>query len=222
MGRAPVFFFLSVSDAVAFYKRLPSLEEQLCKDAQATSRFAKLVRITPQIIASTVHVHFEYETGDAAGQNMTRFATVAACAKLLSSELGKELKIVKFNPEGNMSADKKGAAAKAIRRPRGVQVMAWGTLTRQACQDVFRCHPAELYQALRASKDGDIRNALDGSSVNVSNTLTALFIACGPCSPNLLPLPPLARHSGREKLTVVYVLLQVKMRLASSRALGRI
>ena len=133
MGRAPVFFFPSVHDAVAFYKRLPSLEDQLRRDAQATSRFAILVRITPHIIGSCVHVHFEYETGHAAGQNMTEFATFAACGKPLSSELGKELKIVKINPEGNMSGDKKGAAAKAVRHPRGVQVMAWGTLSRQVC-----------------------------------------------------------------------------------------
>ena len=103
MGRAPVFFFPSVNDAVAFYRRLPSLEGQLRGDAEATSRSAKLVRITPHVIGSNVHVHFVYETGDAAGQNMTEFATVAACAKLLSSELGKELKIVKITPEGNMS-----------------------------------------------------------------------------------------------------------------------
>ena len=79
MGRAPVFYLSSVNDAVAFYKRLPSLEDQLCRDAQ--SRFAMLVRITPHIIDSCVHVHFEYEIGDAAGQNITEFATFAACGE---------------------------------------------------------------------------------------------------------------------------------------------
>lgn len=186
MGRAPVFFFPSVDDAVTFYKRLPGLEPQLRRDAEATSRFASLLRITPHIIGSTVHVHFEYETGDAAGQNMTEFATVAACTRLLESELGRELKVVRVNPEGNMAADKKGSAAKGIRHPRGVQVMAWATISREACEKVLRCHPGELHQALQASKEGDVRNSVDGSSVNVSNVVTAMFIACG----SYLPVVP--------------------------------
>lgn len=102
MGRAPIFFLIYVNDAITFYKRLPSLEAQLRKDAEATSRFASLFRVTGHIMGSSVHVHFEYETGDAAGQNMTEFATMAACTKLLGSDLGKELKIVKINLEGNM------------------------------------------------------------------------------------------------------------------------
>lgn len=203
MGRAPVCYFPSIDDAVTFYKRLPSLKEQSRKDAEAASRFASLLRITPHIIGSTVQVHFEYETGDAAGQNMTEFATVTACEKLLTSDLGKELKIIKINVEGDMAPDKMAAAAKAVRHPCGVQVMAWGTLSRHACQEVLRCHPAELYQALQSSKERDIRNALEGSSVNVSNVIAAMFIACGSCF-QICP-PPLPRHSGRHRLTVVYV-----------------
>ncbi len=180
MGRAPVFFFMSIVDAVAFYKRLPSLEAQLRKDAEATSRFASLLRITGHIMGSSVHVHFEYKTGDAAGQNMTEFATMAACTKLLESDLGKQLKIVKVIPEGNMTSDKCAAAAMAIRNPRGVRVMAWGKITPDICRKILRCDPAELYQSLKASRDGDIRNSMEGSSINVSNVMAAMFIATGP------------------------------------------
>ena len=165
MGRAPVLFFMSIVDAVAFYKRLPSLEAQLRKDAEATSRFASLLRITGHIMGSSVHVHFEYKTGDAAGQNMTEFATMAACTKLLESDLGKELKIVKVIPEGNMTSDKCAAAAMAIRNPRGVRVMAWGNITPDICRKILRCDPAELYQSLKASRDGDIRNQFDGGQL---------------------------------------------------------
>lgn len=201
MGRAPVFTFRSVDDAVAFYKRLPSLKDQLRADAEATSRFASLLRITPHIMGKRVHVHFEFQTGDAAGQNMTEFASVAACAKLLDSELGRELRIVNVIPEGNMTSDKKGAGAKAVRNPRGVQVMAWGTISREVCQNVLRCNPEELVQGLRVAEEGAVRNSLDGSAINVSNLLTAMFIACGSCShiflsacrPFLLPRPAEAK-----------------------------
>ncbi|KAL2051463.1 hypothetical protein ABVK25_008330 [Lepraria finkii] len=63
-------------------------------------------------MGSSVHVHFEYETGDAAGQNMTEFATTAAYTKLLESELGKELRTNNINAEGNVSTDKCRAAAR--------------------------------------------------------------------------------------------------------------
>ncbi|KAK3168455.1 hypothetical protein OEA41_004903 [Lepraria neglecta] len=87
-------------------------------------------------MGSSVHVDFEYETDDAGGQNMTEFGTTAAYTKLLESDLGKELNINKINTEGNMSTDKCRAAAKAIGHPRGVQVMAWGNISRENWQDV--------------------------------------------------------------------------------------
>ncbi|KAL8918580.1 MAG: hypothetical protein Q9208_007263 [Pyrenodesmia sp. 3 TL-2023] len=179
MGRAPVFFFPSVDDAVAFYKRVPSLRAQLQKDAEATSRYARLIRLTPHLMGTTVHVHFEYETGAAAGQNMTEIATTTATRKLLQSDLGKELKIIRVNPEGNMTADKCGVAAKAVRHPRGVQVMVWGKVSRQACEQNLRCHPAVLAEAFREAHKGDIRNSMEGSSVNVANAMAAIFIATG-------------------------------------------
>ena len=69
-----------------------------------------------------------------------------------------------------MSTDKCRAAAKAIRHPRGVQVMAWGTSHARAVRRFLRCHP---------SKDSDIRNSMEGSSVIVRNAIAAMFIATG-------------------------------------------
>lgn len=70
MGRAPVFRFCTVDDAVAFCKSLPDVEGQLREDAEGTSRFARLIGLTPHIVGTKVHLHFEYTCGDAAGQNM--------------------------------------------------------------------------------------------------------------------------------------------------------
>ena len=75
MGRAPVFIFRSVDCAVAFYKRLPDPKDQLRRDAEATSRYIRLLRLTPHIMGMEVHVLFEYACGDAAGQNVVTIAT---------------------------------------------------------------------------------------------------------------------------------------------------
>ncbi|KAL9628160.1 MAG: hypothetical protein Q9164_007373, partial [Protoblastenia rupestris] len=179
MGRAPVFFFDSVDDAVGFYKRLPEFQPQLKKDAEMSSRFARLLRLTPHLIGKTVHVHFEFETGDAAGQNMTEIATATAIAKFSSSLAAKEVRLVKVNVEGHMSIDKTGAGARAMRNPRGVTVQAWGTLTDEVCRKILRCSTADVYRTLHSSKEGDIRSSNDGSSVNVSNAIAGLFIATG-------------------------------------------
>lgn len=81
MGRAPVFRFATVDDAVTFCERLPILEGQLREDAEKTSRFARLIGLTPHIIGTKVHVHFEYTCGDAAGQNMVRHRYTLGLAK---------------------------------------------------------------------------------------------------------------------------------------------
>lgn len=167
-----------MDDAVAFYKRLPDLEPQLRKDAEATSRHARLIRITAHIIGKSAHVHFEYTCGDAAGQNMAAIATFAACSALFESR-GEELRILKVYPEGNLSADKKGAAARGVRPPRGVQVMAWGVISDDVCKNVLRCTAAEAYDGLRAGQEGAIRNSLQGNSINAANVVTAMFIATG-------------------------------------------
>lgn len=113
-----------MDDDVAFYKRLPDLKDQLRRDAEATSRYARLLRLTPHIMGLEVHVLFEYACGDAAGQNMVILATHKACSELVASPLGKELGIVDMFSEGHMPADKQITAAVGLRNPRGVQVMA--------------------------------------------------------------------------------------------------
>lgn len=83
MGRAPVFRFATVDDAVIFCESLPTLEGQLREDAEKTSRFARLVRLTPHIIGTKVHLHFEYTCGDAAGQNMVRYCCYTVICVLM-------------------------------------------------------------------------------------------------------------------------------------------
>jgi len=135
MSRAPAFRFSNVAAAVAFHKRVPSLEAQFRADAESTSRFAKLITVSSSIIGSTVHVRFTYACGDAAGQNMATLATHAACTAFLASEDAKEAGIVGFMIEGQMASDKKASWGNVF-SPRGVEVVAWGTLTPDACRKV--------------------------------------------------------------------------------------
>lgn len=177
MSRAPTFRFRTVTDAVAFYKQIRKFEPDLKRDAEATSNHLRLLRLTPHIIGTTVHVKFEYSCGDATGQNMTTIATHSACQAFISQH-GTKLQIIGFQLEGQFAGDKK-AAWGSIHDGRGVEVVAWATLTDDACKNVLGLGTFELRRAISIIREGGIRNGQLGSNVNTANTMAAIFIACG-------------------------------------------
>ncbi|KAF2803904.1 hydroxymethylglutaryl-CoA reductase [Mytilinidion resinicola] len=179
MSRAPVFFFGTVDDAVAFYERVPELEGQFRETAEKTSRFCKLVKIVPHIIGKAVHVKMIYTTGDACGQNMTTIATHTACKAFLKSEGAKEAKVIGYQLEGHFAPDKKMAWGNVHELGRGVKVMAWATLTNEVCKKVLKCSTAALHRTMDIARDGMIRNGGMGNSINTANVMAAMFIACG-------------------------------------------
>jgi hydroxymethylglutaryl-CoA reductase len=79
LSRAPVFIFRTVNDALQFYYRVPTLKPLFDASSDKTSRYARLIEVTPHIIGRTVHIKFRYTCGDAAGQNMVTIATHRAC-----------------------------------------------------------------------------------------------------------------------------------------------
>lgn len=178
MSRAPVFFFSTPAEAIAFAERLPMLQSQFAKDAESTSRFARLQTLIPHIIGSNVHLQFSYLTGDATGQNMVTIATQTACDRFLASNTAKELGVKDFIIEGDMASDKKASWGNAT-EPRGCQVVAWGEMTNEVCERVLKCSTKRLYDVLMLMKEGQTRNGSFGCNVNTANIVAAMFIACG-------------------------------------------
>ncbi|KAJ4330209.1 hypothetical protein N0V87_010191 [Didymella glomerata] len=178
MSRAPVFFFDSPAEAIAFAGRVPALQDQFARDAEGTSRFAKLQTLTPHIVGSNVHLHFSYFTGDATGQNMVTIATQKACDRFLARDTAKELGVRDFVIDGDMASDKKASMRNAV-ETRGCQVLAWGEITNEVCQRVLKCSTERLYNFLMLMKEGQTRNGGFGCNVNSANVVAAMFIACG-------------------------------------------
>ena len=178
MSRAPRFRFSSIAQAIAFHKQVPSLESQFRCIAESTSRYAKLTNITSTIIGTSVHVKFTFNTGSAAGQNMVTFATHAACQHFLQSPAGAQAGVVGFSIEGQMASDKKASWGNVF-TPRGVEVIAWGTLSEKVCRTVLGVSTLQLYQTITMGQDASIRNGQFGSNCNTANVVAAMFIACG-------------------------------------------
>lgn len=178
MSRAPVFLFSKPEEAIAFAERVADLERQFAKDAEATSRYVRLQKLTPHIIGSSVHLKFDYSCGDAAGQNMVTIATQAACDRFLKTDAAKALGVKDFIIEGDMASDKKASWGN-VRDPRGVRVVAWGELSGEVCERILGCSSERLYKVLMAMKEAQVRNGQWGSNVNTANVVAAMFIACG-------------------------------------------
>jgi NADP-dependent 3-hydroxy-3-methylglutaryl-CoA reductase len=178
MSRAPIFFFSTQEQAVQFHAYVPKLEEQFAADAESTSRYARLQRLTPHIIGSSVHVKFDYFCGDAAGQNMVTIATQKACDRFMGTDTAKELGVRDFVIEGEMASDKKASWGNA-KQPRGVQVLAWGELSNDVCEEVLGCSAERLHAVWMSMREGQVRNGQFGSNVNTANVVAAMFIACG-------------------------------------------
>ncbi|KAJ5546048.1 hydroxymethylglutaryl-coenzyme A reductase family protein [Penicillium frequentans] len=153
MTRAPVFWFSCVEDAASFYDLLPGLFSEFRDAAQSTSRHARLVKIEPHIVGSTVHVIFEYYCGNAAGQNMVTFATQNACDRFAASNTALAVNLRKITIDGQLISEKSLSWGNIL-HSRGVAVMAWG-------------------------KEAATRNGQLGYSVNQANVVAAMFIACG-------------------------------------------
>lgn len=107
---------------------------------------------------------------------MVTIATPMVCEMLASSRLGSEFNLQLFVAEGQMSSDKK-ASAGAILAPRGVETMAWGTLTNSVCGEILGVSSYLIYRGLMYGKEAGIRNGQFGSNMNTSNVVAAMFIA---------------------------------------------
>ena len=88
------------------------------------------------------------------------------------------MQIQKIRLEGQMTSDKKPSWGNVF-QTRGVRVVGWGTLTDGVCQQVLKCSTADLYQTLRITREGEIRNGQFSSDIDAANIVAAIFIATG-------------------------------------------
>lgn len=104
-------------------------------------------------------------------------ATQYAC-DMLRNRYASKFSIQGFFVEGQMESDKKPSWGN-VKAARGVEVLAWGTITPSACQAIFGCSTERLYLAQQTLKEGGIRNGQFGSNINTANIIAAMFISTG-------------------------------------------
>ena len=179
MTRAPAFQFGSLGQAAAFADWVEDHLEELRGQTARLSRHAALVSVRPVMTGRTVHVVFAYETGDAAGQNMTSACTWQACQWILDRFPAETAAHVEhFRIEGNLSGDKK-VTYHSFLNGRGTRVVAEAELSDHVLRSVLNTDREALLESHRIQRGGALHGGMVGNDVCIANIIGGMFTALG-------------------------------------------
>ena len=176
MQRAPVFVFEDARGARDFMEWVGENMTPIREEAEATSSVAKLDNIDPYQSNKFAFLRFNYQTGDAGGQNMVGRATFAACSWILDNYDGQEIK--RFYLESNFATDKKASQVN-IMRTRGKRVTAEAIIPRDVLIQNMRVAPEQLFYHYGVANIGSILAGVNNNGLHSANAITAIFIATG-------------------------------------------
>ena len=175
VGRAPAFAFRTLAECGVFVSWVLEQWEMLRREAEDTTHYGKLKDMQVAIEGNHVYLHFRFETGNAAGQNMVTIATDAICSAILRES---PIKPQYFFLDANTSSDKK-ASMQSMVTVRGKKVSAEVLIPAQLVQKRLHTSPELLAQFWRMATVGSLMSGTIGAQWHIANGLAALYIACG-------------------------------------------
>ena len=178
MTRAPAFEFASARDAFIFAGWIVEQLDALRECVGQVSRHAMLRSAEPHVAGTTAHVVFSYETGDAAGQNMTTGTTWHACQWILRQLPALGVSPTCFLIEANMSSDKKVGSC-IPGGGRGCAVVAECAIDAETLRRVLKVTPGELLRAFAMMQSGAAAAGMATFNVNIANIIAGIFTATG-------------------------------------------
>lgn len=174
MQRSPAFIFPDALAAREFGRWVDEHFEPIKAAAETTTRSGRLVNIGQYSIGPLRNLRFNYTTGDAAGQNMTGKATLAACEWIERNYPGG----AKYILSGNMDTDKKHSRANML-LTRGTRVIAEAVIPRDLLKSLMGVDTKDLFYTRQISQAGAFLAGSANNGAHAANGLTALFIATG-------------------------------------------
>ncbi|WP_353195707.1 hydroxymethylglutaryl-CoA reductase [Parapedobacter defluvii] len=173
--RCPVFKFENLAALGGFLAWLFPNIDGFSDIVAQNSRYAKLLDVKANIEGNHLTLVFDYQTGDASGQNMVTLCTDAICRYIMEHS---PVKPLSWYVEGNFSGDKK-ATAVSFTHVRGKKVTAEIALPKQVVADVLKTTPQAIADYWCASTIGAIQSGAIGAQGHYANGLAALFLATG-------------------------------------------
>ena len=175
VSRCPGFCFENLAEVGKFSVWAIENQERFKMIAEKTTSHGKLVDLRLTVEASNVYLNFEYNTGDAAGQNMVTMATEAVCEYI---EENTPVKPRHWFVESNMSGDKKASLLSFV-SVRGKKVSAEIRIPAEVLQKRLKTTAKAMEDYWRMSSMGGVLSGTIGVQGHYANGLAALYIACG-------------------------------------------
>ncbi|TXE57044.1 hydroxymethylglutaryl-CoA reductase [Serratia nematodiphila] len=179
MIRVPVFEFNNIAEAVFAAYWLKENFNIIKFHAEKFSNHANLKNLDTLHLGKYLHVYFIYETGDAAGQNMTTICTDKACEWILKV-FNETLKMpaINFFIDGNLSSDKK-VSGYNMQSGRGGRVISECLVPNDIMKRVLRTTSEKFMHAYNIMTASSITNGSIGFNINTSNVIAAMYTATG-------------------------------------------
>jgi hydroxymethylglutaryl-CoA reductase (NADPH) len=174
MQRAPVFHFRDAREARDFAAWIDDVEDGIRDVAEATTSVGRLSHIQKFNVAQMCFLRFNYETGDAAGQNMSGKATLAACEWIREHAPGNP----RYTLSGAIDTDKKHSHMNMM-HSRGARVVAEAVIPDQVMREMMGPSVAQMFRGRLVSNVGGMLAGTVNNGMHSANGLTALFIATG-------------------------------------------
>lgn len=179
MMRVPVFVLSDLDSAFFFAEWVKDHFKEIKAETQKYSNYADLAELEIHVLGKAVNVQFVYETGDAAGQNMTTTCTWQACQWIMKQMIAFDgIKFDRFFIESNLSNDKKVTYQSFI-KGRGIRVIAETIVTAEVCRQVLKTSPESLVRGFYNGVSGSIAAGMIGTNINIANVVGAMFAASG-------------------------------------------
>jgi hydroxymethylglutaryl-CoA reductase (NADPH) len=174
MQRAPVFVFDDAVEAREFGEWINQHEPAIRAAAEATTRSGKLTYIGQYQVGPLRYLRINFTTGDAAGQNMTAKATLAACEWIRANYPGE----VNYALTGAIDTDKKHSHINML-LTRGKRVVAEAVIKNDVLEQMMGVDTKTLYDYRQVHMVGGFLAGSASNSAHAANGLTAIFIATG-------------------------------------------
>lgn len=173
--RSPLFKFEHIAALGTFVSWVLTQIDRFKTITGEHSRFAQLIDMKVNIEGNTLILTFEFQTGDASGQNMVTICTEAICQYILGHA---PIQPVYWFIESNYSGDKK-ATAHSFMQVRGKKVTAEINIPESVIVQVLKSTPQAMAEYWRSSTIGIIQSGAIGAQGHYANGLAALFLATG-------------------------------------------
>jgi hydroxymethylglutaryl-CoA reductase (NADPH) len=174
MQRSPVFKFQNAVEARDFGIWINEHIDGIRTVAESTTRSGRLSHIGQHVLGPLLYLRVNYTTGDAAGQNMTGKATLAACEWIKQTHPSHPHYMLSSNTE----TDKKYSHINTL-LTRGKRVVAEATIKGDLLSARTGLSSRAFFQSREVVQAGAFMAGSASNDAHAANGLAALFIATG-------------------------------------------